>query len=136
MKLCKRSSYARPPHQIEKLNDLVAVRKIRQETRLFAEIFKLTMQTTDPFIRLPIWRLTKVLLSPDHQYLTAKWTIDDPKDLEKYAKTLSEAFIKHCSVIRAKLAINLQMRCVPHIRFSYEDYSEIAFDKSMVNHKT
>lgn len=79
-------------------------------------------EITNPFTRIPAWRITRVEQSSDFQYCTVYWTIDDPKDHRLYFSAINDA-LKGCdSTIRYHLSQTFRLRVVPTIRFLFEDY--------------
>lgn len=125
--LPSRNQRLRPRPQIraeEKKCAQISVRMARTRERIYSEIVGiLSTDVKDPYIRLPVWRVSRVEQSSDYQYCVIRWTIDDQEDHRLYRKNLETALSATSSTIKYQLARKLSLRVAPTVRFEYEDYT-------------
>ncbi|PJF17390.1 Ribosome-binding factor A [Paramicrosporidium saccamoebae] len=125
--LPSRSKRLRPRPQIraeEKKCAQISVRMARTRERIYSEIVGiLSTDVKDPYIRLPVWRVSRVEQSSDYQYCVIRWTIDDQDDYRLYRKNLEAALAATSATIKYQLARKLSLRVAPTVRFEYEDYT-------------
>lgn len=121
----------RPRQQLkalEKRDTQISIRQLRTKERIYREIVAIMHdKINNPYIKLPVWRITRVEQSSDYQYCTVRWTIDDTSEHERYFGLLKKALDDCAAVIRFQLAHRLSLRAAPTVRFLYEDYSTAIF---------
>jgi ribosome-binding factor A len=125
--LPSRNQRLRPRPQIraeEKRCVQISVRMARTRERIYSEIVGiLSTDVKDPYIRLPVWRVSRVEQSSDYQYCVIRWTIDDQEDHRLYRRHLETALSATSTMIKYQLARKLSLRVAPTVRFEYEDYT-------------
>ena len=106
-----------------KKDQQISVRQIRWKGRLMAEILNIFhKEVSNPFLRLPVWRITRLEQSTDYQYCTIFWTIDHQDERQLYFSAISEALINSDSILRFHLSRAFQLKIIPNIRFLFENY--------------
>lgn len=122
---------ARPLHEEQRADIKVNVRQLQLKERFYNHVLHFFYKVDEPYLRLPIWRITQVFQGPDQQHLMVRWTIDRPEDAQVHRETLELAFTKVASKLRHFLAIHMNLRSTPTIVFEHEDYSATSLVESL-----
>lgn len=109
---------------VQKLENHMSIERSRTRERLYNEILRIVAEeSTDPYLRLPVWRITRLEHSVDYRFCTVRWVIDDADDFKRYFEPLRTALNQSNSFIRHILATRNSLKVTPYIKFVYENYS-------------
>jgi ribosome-binding factor A len=116
-----------PSQSLRRKKDQQSNPKVLQSVaRLNHQIIEVTLgllsTIRDPFLRQPIWRLSKAQHSSDHQHVLIFWQLTSATNSDSLRQKLLAAFNRAAPAVRHSLARSLFNRGAPSVNFKFDCY--------------
>lgn len=110
------------------------IKRQRFCARIHGFVLQFAAGSDDPYLRLSVWRLSRVEQSSDMRTLTILWAIDDPEEVKRYWKPLCQSWARASPSLRHQLVSKLSLRFAPQVRIEYEDFTAVNLARELAGH--